>query len=168
MTSSTSTAIPEISDEQMKALIDRFMTQGATFKELKGFSSEEMEAIYSVAYNLFQYGKHEDAEKVFRFLCFFDHLEKKFWLGLGATRKALGNHSGAIDAFGLAGILDVRDPRAPMQAAESHIALGNKVEAISGLTAAIEFAGDQDQYRAIKERAQAMLKVLEEPAAAGA
>lgn len=159
--STTTTSLPDISDEQMKSILDRFMTKGGTFKDLKGFTDQEMEAIYGVGYNLLQNGKSDEAEKVFRFLCFFDHLEKKYWLGLGLCRKALKSYAGAVDAFGMAGVLDVKDPRAPMHAAECHIALGNKEAALSGLFAAAEFAGDQVKYKPIKDRAQAMTKVLE-------
>jgi type III secretion system low calcium response chaperone LcrH/SycD len=159
--STTLPELPEITDEQMKSLLDLFMTKGGTFKELKGFTDGEMEAIYAVGYNLLQNGKSDEAEKVFRFLCFFDHLEKKYWLGLGLCRKAQKNFAGAVDAFGLAGILDVKDPRAPMHAAECHIALGNKEAALSGLYAASEFSGDQEKFKPIKDRAQAMSKVLE-------
>ena len=162
-------AIPDIDDAQLRTLVDRFMTQGATFKELKGFTDGEMEAIYSVAYSLFQHGKSEDAEKVFRFLCFFDHLEKKFWLGLGASRKALGLHAGAVDAFGMSAILDLGDPRPAMQAAECHVALGNRQEAIGALRAVL--GAREGEHGRLKDRARAMLEVLgeaAEPALAGA
>jgi len=163
--STTLPDLPEITDEQMKSLLELFMTKGGTFKSLKGFTDDEMEAIYSVGYNLLQNGKAEDAENVFRFLCFFDHLEKKFWLGLGMCRKAQKNFAGAVDAFGFAGLLDVKDPRAPMHAAECHIALGNREAALSGLYAAAKFCGDVEKYQPIKDRAQAMTKVLEAAAA---
>ena len=149
--------IPEISNKQMDDLVERFLTQGATFKEIKGLTDDEMEAIYTVGYNLVQNGKHQEAEKIFKFLCFFDHLQHKYWLGLGACRKALKDWAGAINAYGFAGLLNVNDPRAAMQASECHTALGNTEEAESGLHAAIKFAGEQPQFAAIKERAQLML-----------
>lgn len=154
--------VDNIDEAQFQGLVDRFLTQGATFKQLKGFTEDEMEAVYSVAYNLFQNGKLDDAEKVFRFLCFFDHLSQKYWLGLGACRKALKNFAGAIDCFGLAGMLDLKDPRPAVQAAECHIQLGNRDEALSALNAAIGFGGENAKFAALVDRAKMMLKVLEQ------
>lgn len=125
-----------------------------------------MEAVYSVAYSLFQNGKLDDAEKVFRFLCFFDHMAQKYWLGLGACRKALKNFDGAVDAFGLAGLLDLKDPRPALQAAECHIQCGRRDEALSALRAALQFGGANPKFAGQLERARMMLKVLEEGNAA--
>lgn len=157
--------VDNIDESQLRALVDKFLTQGATFKQLKGFTEDEMEAVYTVAYNLFQNGKLDDADKVFRFLCFFDHLCQKYWLGLGMCRKAMKNYAGAIDAFGLAGILDIHDPRPAVLSAECHIQLGHRDEAISALNSAIGFGGDNSKYAALVDRAKMMLKVLEESAA---
>lgn len=159
--------VDNIDEAQLQALVDKFLTQGATFKQLKGFTEDEMEAVYTVAYNLFQNGKLDDAEKVFRFLCFFDHLCQKYWLGLGACRKSLKNFAGAIDSFGLASILDIRDPRPALQSAECHIQLGRRDEAISALSAAIGYGGQNAKYASLVDRAKMMLKVLEESSAQG-
>ena len=164
----TTTALPEIDDAQLKGLVDRFLTQGATFKDIKGLSDQEMEAIYSVAYHLFQNGEIEKAESVFRFLCFFDHLEHKYWLGLGACRKALKKYAEAVDAFGLAGILDVSDPRPAMEAAECHIHLGRRTQAISALNAALQFGADRQEFSSLRQRAQLALDAVNATPAATA
>jgi type III secretion system low calcium response chaperone LcrH/SycD len=158
-------SIENIDDAKMQSVVERFLSKGATFKQLKGFSEDEMEAVYSVAYNLFQNGKLDDAEKVFRFLCFFDHLCQKYWIGLGSCRKALKNFAGAIDCFGLAGLLDLKDPRPAVLSAECHIQLGHRDEAISALSAAIGFGGENVKYAALVDRAKMMLKVLEQKTA---
>jgi len=160
-------SLPEIDDEQLQALVDRFLTQGETLKSIKGLSDPEMEAIYSVAYHMFQHGQFEKAESVFRFLCFFDHLEHKYWLGLGACRKAGKDFTGAIDAFGLAGLLDVNDPRPAMESAECHLQLGNRPQAISALNAALTFGADRPEFTALRERAQMVLQFATASPAAG-
>jgi type III secretion system low calcium response chaperone LcrH/SycD len=159
--------VDNIDDAKFQSVVNQFLTKGATFKQLKGFSEDEMEAVYTVAYNLFQNGKLDDAEKVFRFLCFFDHLSQKYWLGLGACRKALKNFAGAIDCFGLAGMLDLKDPRPALQAAECHIQLGKRDEAISALNAVVGYASENVKYAALVDRAKMMLKVLDQAPAKG-
>jgi type III secretion system low calcium response chaperone LcrH/SycD len=143
-----------------KYLLDHLVKDGGVLRDLRGITKEQMEAIYSVAYNLYRAGKHEEAEKVFRFLCFFDHLEKKFWMGLGASQQALKKYGPAIDAYSYASILDIHDPRPPLQAADCYIAMGNQEKAESALTAAIEFSGSQPQMKAFKERATTLLNLL--------
>lgn len=157
--------VDNITEDQLKSVVDQFLTQGATFKELKGFTEDELEAVYSVAYNLLRSGKLDDAEKVFRFLCFFDHLSHKFWLGLGACRKAMKNFQGAVDAFGLAGLLDLHDPRPALQAAECHIQMGNPEAAVSALNSIEKFAGDDAKFAGVKDRAKLMRAMLEKSAA---
>jgi type III secretion system low calcium response chaperone LcrH/SycD len=155
------TEFPTITEKQMEELVDRFLTKGATFKELKGISDEELEAVYAVAHNLFTTGRHEDAENAFRLLCFLDHLNKKFWLGLGACRRARKDYRGAIDAFGLAGVLDLHDARAALQSGECHILLGNKSAAMSAYNAVLKYSTDA----ASRTRAEMMLKTLGEKTA---
>ena len=152
------TDIPTITEKQMEEIANRFLTQGATFKELKGISDEELEAVYAVGHNLFTNGKHDDAENAFKLLCFLDHLNKKFWLGLGACRRARKDYRGAIDAFGLAGVLDLHDARAALQSGECHILLGNKSAAVSAYNAVLRYATDAPS----RSRAEMMLKTLGE------
>lgn len=153
--------VPHVTEDQLQQIAQQFLTQGATFKELKGLTDQELAAVYSVGHDLFKNGKHEEAENVFRFLCFFDHLNKAHWLGLGACRKARDNFSGAIDAFGFAAVLDLKDPRAALQAAECHVRLGDRAAAQSALNAVVKYAVGE-QHAAIRQRATMMLDMLKQ------
>lgn len=158
-------AIPTFTPEEMERLMRDFMQNGKTLKDIKGLTAENMEAIYGVAYNAYSAGNLDQAHKVFQFLCYFDHLEHKYWMGLGATRQMLKDFSSAVDAYSFAGLLNINDPRAPFQAANCHIALGNRDAAVSGLTATIEFAGDKPEWANVKNQAEAMLELLRTGAA---
>lgn len=159
--------VPEFTPEEIERLMLNFIKNGKTLKDIKGLTSENMEAIYNVAYNAYNTGNLDQAHKVFQFLCYFDHLEHKYWMGLGATRQMLKDFSGAVDAYSLAGILNVNDPRAPFQAANCHIALGNRDAAISGLTAAMEFSGHKPEWATVKSQAEAILGLLQANAGQG-
>ncbi len=61
-----------VSDEDQKekyidVMLDHFVTTGGVFKDGQAISDEEMEAIYSVAYNLYESGKYDDAFQVYGF-----------------------------------------------------------------------------------------------------
>lgn len=158
----TTSLIPDISDEDLAQIVVDFAQNGKTIRELKGMTREEMEAVYNVAYNVYSGGDYEKAQKIFQFLCFFDHLEKKYWLGLGSCRQMLKRYQEAIEAYTFAMLLDSDDPHPPFYAADCHIALGDREAAISGLTAALEWSGDSAEYQSIRERAGALLAILNE------
>lgn len=157
----TESLIPGISDEDLAQISVDFLENHKTMRELQGLTEEEMEAIYHVAFNTYSNGGYEQAYKMFRFLCFFDHLEPKYWLGLGGCRQMLKQYPDAVEAYTFAMLLDSDDPHPPLYAADCHIALGNREEAISGLTAALEWAGKKPEYQAVRNRATNLMEILQ-------
>ena len=117
--------------ENVKALIQ----DQATLKQLKGVTNDELEAVYSLAFGYYQTGKYEDAHKLFQFLVLFDHLNAKFWFGLGATQQALKDYQGAVVSYGYCSFLKLDNPKPQLHAAECFLALGDKRNAASSLEA---------------------------------
>lgn len=152
--------IPDVSDEDLARISIDLLENGKTIRELKGLSRDNLEAVYQVAYQTYTSGSYEQAYKIFRFLCFFDHLEFKYWLGLGSCRQMLGQYEEAIESYTFAMLLNSDDPRPPLYAADCHLALGNREAAISGLTAALEWSGDRPEYAEIRERATTLMELL--------
>ncbi|HEB77286.1 MAG TPA: CesD/SycD/LcrH family type III secretion system chaperone [Methylothermaceae bacterium] len=146
--------------EEAAALIQEILENGGTLGDLKGFTPEEMEAVYSLAYNLHQQGRFEEAEKLFQFLCFYEHLDKRFWMGLGACRQQLKQYQGAIDAYSVLGMLDMENPYPPLHAADCYAALGDVEKAESALEAAIHWSGDKPEYAEVKNRAELLLRAI--------
>ena len=66
--------IDQLSGEGMEDMLMEFFGKGGTFKDLKNMSEDAMEAIYSVAYNLYQGGKYEEARKYSSFSAFMTTL----------------------------------------------------------------------------------------------
>jgi type III secretion system low calcium response chaperone LcrH/SycD len=161
------TLLPDIDADDFAEIMSNFINNGKTIRELKGLSADNMEAVYAVAYNAYNGGNYPQARKMFEFLCYFDHLEKKYWMALGACRQMQKEYKEAIDAYSFATLLDADDPRPPLHAADCHIALGNRDAAISGLTAASEWSGDSAEFQPIRHRAETLLVMLEQtPASA--
>ena len=146
--------------QELEELINLSLEVGPTLKDMHGFTDKEMEALYATAYHLYKGGRYQDALKLFKALCFFDHMQPKYWLGLGAVRQMLKDYQGAIAAYAYAFMLDFNDPRPPMYAAECLLAMGKKAEAESALRSVLEFSKGE-LAEEFKKRATALLDLLE-------
>ena len=108
---------------------------GATMKEVKGITNDELEAVYSLGFGYYSTGKFEDAQKLFEFLVLFDHLSTKYWFALGAVQQAQKDYQKAIASYGYSSFLDLENPKPQLHAAECYLALGDKENAASAIMA---------------------------------
>jgi len=117
--------------EGVKSLIQ----DKATLKQLKGVTNDELESVYSLAFGYYQTGKFEEAQKLFQFLVLFDHLNAKYWFGLGAVQQAQKDFQNAVVSYGYCSFLKLDNPKPQLHAAECFLALGDRKSAASALTA---------------------------------
>lgn len=162
MTTATATA----GTDELAALIQSALENHGTMKEVRGLTQDHMEAIYTLAYTLYQQERYQEAHDLFTFLCLYDHLETKYWNGLAACRQMRKDYGAAIDAYTMAAMLDVENPELPLRAAECHLALGNLEGAESGAFAALYWIGDKGGYDAVRDRATLMAERVEAAKAA--
>ena len=149
---------------QIEEAAKMFMN-GSTIKELKGISNNEMEAVYSLAFNYYRSGKFDEAEKLFDFLALFDHLNAKFWMGVGAVRQVKKNFTGAIQAYAYASFLNLHNPKPQFHAAECFLALGDKRNAASSLEALDMYCPkDTELGREYRAKAAELRKLVGEEA----
>ena len=149
---------------QIEEAAKKFMN-GSTIKELKGITNDELEAVYSLAFNYYRSGKFDEAEKLFNFLVFFDHLNQKFWMGVGAVRQVKKDFTGAVQAYGYASFLDLKNPKPQLHAAECFLAMGDKRNAASSLEALDQFCPkDTDLGREYRAKAAELRKLVGEEA----
>ena len=146
----------DFSQENVDDMLADYFSRGGTFKELKNLTDESMEAIYSVAFNLYQGGRYDEAKKVFQFLCFYDHYEKKYFLGLGACQMMEQEFETAVELFSFASALDTDDPRAMLYIGDCHMAMGKPAAAKLAYETAVKWAGDQAEFKDEQIRAQNM------------
>ena len=151
-----------IEKDDLKDIVQTFLSEGGTLADIRGFEEKDMEVIYSMGYQLYNHGKYKDAEDVFKFLSFYNHLERKYLMGLGACRQMLKNYEGAVQAYGYAAMLDVEDPSAHLHAADCLLALERLGEAESALEATVHWAGDKPEHAKTKGRAQGLLQLIKE------
>ena len=127
-------------EETISRIVDDGMM---TVGEIGGMSESELEAIYSVGYNLARVGKFADAEKVFRGLVMLDHLSAKYWYALGSVLQQQRKFDVALQVFQLSAFLDSDDPKPQLRCAECHLALGDRENALNALDA-MEFMAAKD------------------------
>ena len=143
--------------EGVRALIDK----GSTLKQLKGVSNSELEAVYSLAFGYYRTGKYDEASKLFQFLVLFDHLNAKFWFGLGAVQQAMKDYQGAVASYGYCSFLNLENPKPQLHAAECFLALGDKRNAASSLEALNEYCPqDTDVGREYRARAAKLRELV--------
>lgn len=157
-------SMAQITEAGIKEAAQKFL-EGSTLKELKGITNQELEAVYSLAFNYYRTGKFDEAGKLFDFLALFDHLNPKFWMGVGAVRQVKKDFSGAVQAYGYASFLDISNPKPQIHAAECFLAMGDKRNAASSLEALEHFCPkDTDLGREYRSKAAELRKLVGEDA----
>jgi type III secretion system low calcium response chaperone LcrH/SycD len=140
---------------------DLFFKNARTFQDFTALTPESMEVIYMVAYNHYNTGKYEEAEKVFRLLTTLNHFERKYWKGLAAAREGLKQHEPALQCYGYLGMMDPMDPYPAFKAAQCLLALGRPKDAEAGLNAAIFSSADKEEHAELHAQAQGLLELVQ-------
>ncbi len=128
-----------ITDEQLQTveeLASKCLLDGASLGSVRGYSSDELEAVYGLAHNAYRQRKYGQAEKLFQFLVENDHAEHRFWMGLAAAQQMSEQHRKALVAFGMTAFLDATNPWPSIHACECYLALGERENARLALDAA--------------------------------
>ncbi|MBQ2632158.1 MAG: SycD/LcrH family type III secretion system chaperone [Kiritimatiellae bacterium] len=155
----------KIDTEKIAEGIRSLVRDKATLKQIKGVTNDELEAVYSLAFGYYRTGKYDDALKLFKFLVLFDHLNAKFWLGLGAVQQVLKDFQGAVASYGYCSFLKLDDPRPQLHAAECFLAMGDKRNAASSLEALDEYCPrDTDVGREYRAKAAKLREMVGEEA----
>lgn len=130
--------LESLSDRELatvEELARQCLEHGATLGDLRGYTAEEMDAVYLLAYNAYQQHKYDDARRLFYFLAENDHIESRYWMGLAASLQQTGDHQEAIAAYGMAALLDATNPEPPLRACECYLALHDLAAARKALDA---------------------------------
>ena len=158
----------KIDTDKLAEGIKSLVRDNATLKQAKGVTNGELEAVYSLAFGYYRTGKYDEALKLFQFLVLFDHLNAKFWFGLGATQQAVKDYQGAVASYGYCSFLNLENPKPQYHAAECFLAIGDKRNAASSLEALNEYCpNNTDVGREYRAKAAKLREIVgEEPFAA--
>ena len=151
----------KIDTDKLAEGIKSLVKDNATLKQAKGVTNGELEAVYSLAFGYYRTGKYDEALKLFQFLVLFDHLNAKFWFGLGATQQAVKDYQGAVASYGYCSFLNLENPKPQYHAAECFLAIGDKRNAASSLEALNEYCPENTdvgrEYRAKAAKLREMI-----------
>lgn len=149
-----------VTEEKVVAALKEF-GDGATLRAMRGISNEEMEAIYAMGVNFYKAGNYEDAEKVFKFLTMYDHLNSRYWTAMGSLRQVQRKFAEAVEAYRFASFLDLENPKPMYYAAECLLALGQKPAALEALAALQKYAPKTDKGRTFLAKGEALKAIIE-------
>jgi type III secretion system low calcium response chaperone LcrH/SycD len=148
----------------IKKTVEEVLAGKKSLASIRGIPKETMDACYAAGYNFYNRGRFIDALNIFTTLCMFDNINAKYWLGLGMTRQVLKDFSGAVEAYGVATMLDQTNPKAPFHAADCLIALKDYNMAKLALEAVIstieKSKSDKKEHKAMLAQAKNLLELI--------
>ncbi|WP_338806813.1 type III secretion system translocator chaperone SicA [Pseudomonas chlororaphis] len=140
-----------IAEEVMQAVID-----GTSLMDLRGVSGEQMDDLYAFAYEFYEQGRLDDAEKFFHFLCIYDFHNAQYWMGLAAVHQLKQNYQKAVDLYAVAFAQGKQDYRPMLYAGQCQLALGKAGKA----KLCFEYVIERVQEQGLREQAQAYLDAM--------
>lgn len=161
---STTTPTPISQEDITQAVKD--VLNGKPMYQVAGWSTDQIDALYSAAYHHYQTGAYEEALKIFKPLLVMNSTDNRVWLGYGAAAQMLKDHADALKAYGYASLLDPNDPRPFFHAMECHISLKNFEEAKTAGEYVVGITSEKPEHAKILARTQLLLKALAEKVSA--
>jgi type III secretion system low calcium response chaperone LcrH/SycD len=132
----------EADEQSVLAIIDAVLA-GAPLKDVQGISEDHMGSLYAFAFEFYEQGRLDDAEKFFHFLCIYDFYNSQYWMGLAAVHQLKGNHQKAIDLYAIAFAQGKSDWRPMLHAGQCQLALGKIGKARLCFEHVLEQAGEE-------------------------
>lgn len=143
-----------------KEQLQEFFGKGGVMHELVDLSTEQMDSLYTVAFNLYQTNRMKEAEQVFQMLVLCDHLNVKYQIGLGATRQAQEKYAEAAETYSMATLIDAEEPKLAFHSGECHLALGDLERAEAGFTGTLVRCEGRNEYNELAQKAQGLLSIV--------
>ncbi|WP_085723138.1 type III secretion system translocator chaperone SicA [Pseudomonas sp. R37(2017)] len=143
-------------DEQLALEVVDAVLGGVALKDVQGISDEHMNSLYAFAFQFYEQGRLDDAEKFFHFLCIYDFNNSHYWMGLAAVHQLKQNHQKAIDLYAIAFAQGKNDYRPMLHSGQCHLALGK----IGKARLCFEYVLEQDRQDDLHKQAQVYLDTL--------
>lgn len=143
-------------DEKSLEIILDAVTRGVTLKEIHNISDGQMDTVYGLAYEFYNQGRLEEAERYFRFLCIYDFYCVDFIMGLAAVYQLQGKFQEAADLYAVAFAQSDGNFAAMLYAGQCQLSLGRAGRARQCFELVIEHS----EVKSIVDSARAYMKLL--------
>lgn len=110
------------------------------------------EALYSIAYSLYESGQYKKAADMFRLLVMMNTFEYKYVFGLAASLQKAEEYFFSATAYMMAATLDTSCPLPHFHSSECYMKMNDPASACIALSLAIDASGKQEKYAVLKER----------------
>lgn len=120
----------------------------------------DVEAIYTLAYREFSQARYEEALHHFQLLLVYRPTHKVYLLGAALCLQRLRRYELAMAAYVALRYLDPQQPRHTLALAECQLLAHEHGAARDTLERAIEFCNDNAGHDTVRDRARAMLELM--------
>lgn len=137
------------------------LKNGVPLYLVRGLSKQDLDVLYTIAYNLYSEAKYHKALQIFQTIAFYNHFDKRGWLGCAACLQLLGRYREAVSCYSSASLIDAQDPIPLFHAIECYIALKSYDEARSALEAILLIIGEKSKFAQLKNWTMKMKESLQ-------
>lgn len=162
---STTTAPPSPFDNMSEQVVE-LLSKGVSLGSIYNYQDEDYEVVYALGHNLYAQERYLDAMKAFGFLVMHNQLERRYVNAFASSLQMLKHYKDAIQYYCMASVMDLGDPMPTFHTAECMIPLGMFADARQALELVVQQSGTPERT-ALRERAQALLALLERSDATG-
>lgn len=149
------------SARKMEETFNPLLTKGVPLYITRGLTKQDLDALYIIAYNLYSEGKYQKAVQVFETMTFYNHFDKRGWIGTAACYQVLGRYNDAILCYSFASLIDVQDPLPVFHSIECYVALKRYSEALAALDAILLLTDKNAEFANFKNWAMKMKETLQ-------
>jgi type III secretion system low calcium response chaperone LcrH/SycD len=152
--------IAKNSATQLNEAFEPLLTKGVPFYLSRGLKKEDLDAIYVIAYNLYSEKEYVKALQFFQAMAFYNHFDKRGWIGSAACYQILGSYDNALLCYSYASLIDAKDPLPLLHSVECYIALKRNADALGAVEAMLLVTQKNPDFDNLKNWAMQMKEVL--------
>jgi type III secretion system low calcium response chaperone LcrH/SycD len=146
---------------KMEKAFHPLLKEGIPLYLTRGLAKKDLDALYVIAYNDYSEQKYQEALNLFMTMFFYNHLDKRGWIGAAACCQMLHRYKDAVLYYSRASLIDGEDPLPIFHAAECCLALKKNDVALSVLEALLLIIKNKSvEFAHLKNWASKMKEVL--------
>jgi type III secretion system low calcium response chaperone LcrH/SycD len=124
-------------------------------------TGRQLEALYTLGFELYSTGNFEKAADLFRLLCLYEPQRTRNWIALGGANQNRKDYNAAIAAFLMASLQQPLSPEPRLYAAHSFIDIMNLPAALDSVQKALQLCENREDKKEVQSRALLLFQALD-------